>query len=322
MDADALLARLRTDDTHTRQLVTLVVDDLLDRPVEELVDPDWLAARLTEGFRASVEDDRTKEWIRARVQDLRARLDQESGPLLYKVDPALVEPVKDLLRRPYEPNPLVVRALLDHKATRSMFSAVLTHTVEEFAKTVKMPETASKVIKSTGIGRSRLAQWAGAAKAAAEIVGSEVEKRMEGRVQGYVDGAIGKAIEIAVEHACDPRNADAWAQQRADSVDVLLAFPVETWRDELDKLDLDQLIDDLAATLRAFAKSDAFEEQVKGVLELTVQEGEGKTARQFLDGSGLEDTWRESLEDLLNERVTAFVETDAFEGWLRDLTTE
>ena len=319
MDADALLARLRTDDTHTKALVTLVVDDLLDRPVEELVQPDWLGDRLVEGFRASVEDDRTKEWIRARVQDLRARLDDESGPLLYKVDPALVEPVKDLLRRPYEPNPAVVRALLDHKTTRSMFRAVLTHTVEEFAKTVKMPESASKVIKSTGLGRSRLAQWAGAAKAAAEIVGSEVEKRMEGRVGSYVDGAIGKAIEITVEHACDPRNAQSWADQRADSVDVLLAFPVETWRDELDKLDLDQLIDDLAATLRAFAKSDAFGEQVKAVLELTVQEGQGKTARQFLDGSGLEETWRDGVEELLNERVSAFVQTSEFEGWLRTM---
>ncbi len=288
--SDALLARLREEPEHLQRLVTLVVDDLLDRPVEDLVDPGWLSARLVEGFRASVDDDRTKGWIRSRVQAARARLDEQSGPLIYRVDGGLVDPVRDLLRRPYEPNEQVMRALLDHRATRAMVREMLTDTLTEYAKSIKVPDQASRVIKSTGIGRTRLAQWAGAAKAAAEIVGSEVEKRMEDRVQTYVDGAISRAIEIAVEHACDPANTQAWADMRADSVDVLLGFPVETWAGEIDKLDLDQLIDDLAATLRAFAHSEAFPDQVRGMLELTVEEGQGLTAREFLAGSGLEDT--------------------------------
>ena len=318
--SDALLTKLRGEPEHLRKLVTLVVDDLLDRPVEDLVDPDWLSERLVEGFRASVDDARTKDWIRGRVQEARARLDEESGPLLYRVDRGLVDPVKDLLRRPYEPNEAVMRALLDHRATREMIREILTDTLTEYAKSIKVPDQASKVIKSTGIGRSRLAQWAGAAKAAAEIVGSEVEKRMDDRVKAYVDGAISRSIEIAVKHACDPDNAQAWADMRADSVDILLGFPVETWAGEIDKLDLDLLIDDLAATLQAFAHSEAFPEQVKGMLELTVKDGQGLSAREFLEGSGLEETWRTSLEDLLNERVQAFVATDAFATWLGELT--
>ena len=320
MSAD-LLNKLRGEPEHLRKLVTLVVDDLLDRPVEDLVEPAWLSERVVEGFRASVDDERTKDWIRSRVQEARARLDEESGPLLYKVDGGLVDPVKDLLRRPYEPNEQVMRALLDHRATRSMVREILTDTLTEYAKSIKVPDQASRVIKSTGIGRSRLAQWAGAAKAAAEIVGSEVEKRMDDRVTAYVDGAISRSIEIAVKHACAQENTEAWADMRADSVDILLGFPVETWAGEIDKLDLDQLIDDLAATLRAFAHSDAFPEQVQGMLELTVREGEGMTAREFLAGSGLEETWRESLEELLNERVQAFVATEAFEVWLEGLTS-
>ena len=318
--SDVLLARLRGEPEHLQKLVTLVVDDLLDRPVEDLVDPAWLSERLVEGFRASVDDDRTKGWIRSRVQEARARLGEESGPLIYRVDRSLVDPVKDLLRRPYEPNEQVIRALLDHRATRAMIREVLTDTLTEYAKSIKVPDQASRVIKSTGIGRTRLAQWAGAAKAAAEIVGSEVEKRMDDRVQTYVDGAISRSIEIAVTNACDPSNAQAWADMRADSVDIVLGFPVETWAGEIDKLDLDQLIDDLAATLQAFARSEAFPDQVRRMLELTVQEGEGLTAREFLDGSGLEDTWRMSLEELLLERVQAFVQTEAFEAWLEELT--
>jgi hypothetical protein len=322
MDADILVQKLRQEPQHLRELVTLAVDDLLERPVEELVDPAWLAERITEGFRASTRDPQTKEWIRARLEDARERLDQESGPLLYKVPTDLVNPIKDLLRRPYEPDPVVLRALIDHRATRGLFRDVLTHTITDYAKSVKMPEGAASAIKSTGLGRSRLAAWAGAAKVAAEMVGSEVEKRMEGRVQTYVDKAIGHAIELTVEHACDPKNTPAFADMRADAVDVLLAFPVDTWRKELDRQDMDGLIDDLHAALDAVVHSEAFGEQVASVLELTVQEGQGRTARAFLSGSGLEETWRESLEQLLDERASAFVQTPAFEGWLRQVLAD
>ena len=322
MDADTLVRKLREEPEHLRSLVTLAVDDLLETPVEELVDPQWLGERLTKGFRASARDPQTKDWIRARVQDARKRLDQESGPLLYRVPTELVSPVKDLLRRPYEPDPVILRALIDHRATRALFRDVLTHTITDYAKSVKMPEGASSAIKSTGLGRSRLAAWAGAAKVAAEMVGSEVEKRLEGRVQKYVDEAIGKAIELTVQHACDPKNTPAFADMRADAVDVLLAFPVETWKKELDKEDLDGLIDDLHRALDAIVHSEAFEEQVVSVLQLSVDEGRGQTARAFLAGSGLEDTWRDSLEQILNERAGAFVQTSAFEGWLTQLMSD
>ncbi len=322
MDSDILVQKLRQEPEHLRSLVALAVDDLLERPVEALLDPEWLGQRITAGFRASTADPQTKDWIRARLDDARKRLDRESGPLLYKVPTQLVNPIKDLLRRPYEPDPVVLRALIDHRATRGLFRDVLTHTLTDYAKTLKMPEGAAAAIKSTPLGRSRLAAWAGAAKVAAELVGSEVEKRMEGRVQAYVDKAIGHAIELTVEHACDPKNIPAFSDMRADAVDVLLALPVETWRKELDRQDLDGLIDDLHATLDAVAHSEAFEEQVISALRLVAQEGQGQSARAFLAGSGLEDTWRESLEQILQERASDFVQTPAFEGWVRDLVRD
>ena len=217
-DADQLLSTLRQDDSHLRALVTLGVEDLLLRRVDELVEPAWLAQRVAEGLRASADDARTRAWILEGVAALRTRLAAEQGAPLQALNPELIEPIKELLARPYTPNAEVLLSVLDHAAMRELVRDVLLHTLQAYARHLRVPDGAKQAIRSTGLGKSRLAAWAGAAKVAANIVGSEVEKRVEGRVHDFVDEAIGSAIEVGVRHLCDPRHANAFGRMRADGV--------------------------------------------------------------------------------------------------------
>lgn len=318
-DADQLLRTLRQDDTHLRALVALGVEDLLQRRVEELVQPEWLAQRVAEGLKASADDERTREWIRERIADLRGRLEHEDGAPLQRLNPELIEPIKELLARPYSPDAKVLLALLDHAAMRELVRDVLVHTLQAYARQLRVPDGAKQAIRSSGLGRSRLAAWAGAAKVAANMVGSEVERRVEGRVHEFVDEAIGSAIEVGVRHICDPKHAVGFGRMRADGVDTLRSLPASTWVTELDKLEIEAVIDDVHALVQGLANSADTAEQLARLLTAVVEEAGDKTAKDFLAGSGLEDGWRPQLEDLALERARAFVATPAFEGWLRGL---
>ncbi|MCB9794987.1 MAG: hypothetical protein H6741_19990 [Alphaproteobacteria bacterium] len=318
-DADLLLRRLREDEQHLARLVHLATEDLLERPVSELIEPEWLAERLVQGLRTSASDDRTKEWIRDQVVALRKVAERESGNLRDRVSPELVHAARDLLRRPYAPDPTIVRAILDHKAVRDLIRELLQTTLTEYAAKVQLPKGATEAIKGSRLGRSRLAQLANAATVAARVVGSEVERQLEGRIQEFVDGAISRAVDTSVAHFCAPEHAADIGDWRADSVDTALGFPVSTWARELAKLDPDRLIDDLAELLRALVNSEGFARQVQGLLTEMVRQGGDRSARDFLAGSGLEEGWRPHLEELMSERARAFVATDAFADWLQDL---
>jgi hypothetical protein len=311
--ADALLQHLRSDTEALPALVGLVLDDLLARPVAELVDPEWVAGRVVEGLRASADDTRTEDWVRSQLQGALERADAQQGPLRPRVPGELIGPVKDLLRRPYAPDPVIVRALLDHRAMRSLLRAVLQETLTDFARTVK----AAVPQKSPAVSRGRLGNLLGAAQGVASVVGAELERQLESRVTTFLDGAIARSLDLSVERMCAPDFSDEFGAWRADAVEQLLDLPVERYRQELEKLDPDALVSEVAAMLRAVARWDGLGTAVQAGLEATVSEAGVRSARDFLAGSGLEEGWRPHVQALMTERATELVKTEAFEGWLR-----
>ncbi|MFT5584450.1 MAG: hypothetical protein ACI9VR_002035 [Cognaticolwellia sp.] len=307
-DATLLLGRLRGEPKHMQDLVNLVLEDLLERPLAELVDPKMVGDALLKGLRSSLKNPGTKSWIGERLQQGIAQLKSDQRSLLRRVPREAVEPVQDLLQRPYSPDPQMLRAMVDHQAMRNLMREVLTHSLTDFASLLRPPTKA--------LGTGRLAQWAGAASVAAKMVGSEVERQLEGRIRVYVDGAISHAIGIAVENICDPKNADEYGKMRSDMVDVALAFPVSTWGEELAKLEPIALVDDVHQILSAAAASEELEKELRDVLERMVQEQGHLSARTFLEGSGLEESWRPPLQTLMLSHTRHVVESQVFADWL------
>ncbi len=313
--ADALLDRLRQDDAVIEGLVDLVLDDLLARPVSELVDPAWLAERVVEGLRVSADDQRTEDWVREHLQAALDRTEGASGALRPRVPGELLGPVKDLLRRPYVPDPVIVRALLDHQAMNDLLRAVLSQTLTDFARTIKstLPQ------KPLASGRGRLGNLLGAAQGVAAVVGAELERQLEGKVQVFLDGAIGGALDLSVARMCAPDLADEFGAWRADGLDAVLDLPVERYRRELEKLDPDGLVTDVAALVRAVARWDGLSEALEAALKAAVAEAGDRSAKDFLSGSGLEEGWRPHVRDLAVERARDVVASEPFETWLRGL---
>ncbi len=310
--AEDLLQFLRSEPAALDQLVELVLDDLLARPVSELVEPEWLASRVVEGLRASAGDTRTEDWVRSQLNAALDRADTQQGPLRPRVPGELIGPVKDLLRRPYTPDPVIIRALLDHRAMNNLLRAVLSETLTEFAKTIKSAVPQKNPLPSRG----RLGNLLGAAQGVAMVVGAELERQLEGKVQAFLDGAIARSLDLSVERMCAPDFADEFGAWRADGVEALLDLPVERYRRELEKLEPDTLVTEVAAMLRAVARWDGLGGAIQAGLEAAVSEAGGRSARDFLAGSGLEEGWRPHVQALMSERARDLVQTEAFGAWL------
>ena len=60
-DATLLLSRLRGEPQHMQDLVNLVLEDLLERPLAELVDPQLLGDAVLKGLRSSLKNPGTKD---------------------------------------------------------------------------------------------------------------------------------------------------------------------------------------------------------------------------------------------------------------------
>ncbi len=315
-DTDEILRRLRDEPERVDRLVALAVDDLLSRPLAEVLDPAWVASTAVEGLRASASDARTEAWIRARIDEARTRAGQETGHAGEVLSPDLVLAVKDLLRRPYVPDRQLVGRFVHHRAVHELVRDMLEHALVEFGQKTRavVPQQLPK-----GLGRSRFGKLVSAATDVAGAVGHEVERQLEKKVKVFVDGAIRASVDRMADHLVAADRAQDLGDWRADGFQVLLDLSVDDWLTELDKLDPDGLVSDLATLLRAVSQVDGLQGQLESLLTTVVAEAGAVSAGEFLAGSGLEESWRPPLEALARERVRAFVNTPAFAAWVSAL---
>jgi hypothetical protein len=313
---DALLRRLRGEPERVERLVSLLMDDLLNRPLREIVDPAWLAPRFVEGFRATVSEARTEEWVRARVKTALARVQKEEGSLRQRVPNELIVPARQLAQRPYQPDRALVRAILDHNAMHKLLREVLMETLTDFGRSLKPAASSDRAPKKRGA----LGQLLGAATEVATAVGGVMEKQVEGKVRDFVDGAIVRSLDLTVNKVCAEEFVPDFAEWRAGILDSLLDVDFEQYLDEVEKLDPDGLVKEIAALLQGLAAWDGLGEQVESLLLAVVEETGESRLSEFLAGSGLEEEWRPQLEAFLVDRARDFVATDAFAAWLEDLS--
>ncbi len=314
-----ILARLRDEPEQLEQLVTLGLDHLLEQPLAELVDPQWLARALGEGIRTSARNGGFERWVADRVEQALTRADRLHGTLADKLPITVLAPLEKALARPYYPDAELVRALLDHPSTRAILREVLQANVLEFAKRMRsmMPDTS----KLTG-GGGLASKLAGVAKGVASAVGSELEKQLEPRVERFVDDILGVAVDMMIARVSSEEFAPDFARWRVDVLTALLQHPLDRLVAERHKYPTADFAADVAAILQALAAWRGLGDQIEAVLEAIIREHGDQTARAFLDGSGLEQAWRPPLEQALVVQARELVASEGFAAWLTQLVDE
>ncbi len=313
------VARLQGPAADT--LVTLLVDDLLDRPVAGLIDPSQIAGQLIAALEVATAGPQTEAWLRKQVGELRKRVPE--GTLGERMPAELEAPLREVISRPIELDGALMKRLLSHEAMERLLRDVLVRSLRAFAERLRTlaPPPPAQVRGRLGRLKALGAGVKGFSEGLVGQLSAELEQRAEQKIREFVDGAIAGTLQQVAEHMSGPEHAALYGSFRAHLLDTLLVTPNADLAREIDKLDPEGLVQTGAAVARALARRQGFEGEIAGVVRVALEATEGRSLRDYLKETGLSDqaeqeTLRADLEGQLAERVRAFAATDAFAGWL------
>jgi len=305
-----LRTRLTKQPTAIDNVVRALVDQFLDRPARNLLDPKAVAGNLTSGLQATVTNENFRTYLREQIDSRRNRVPRPRQSLRHYLPAALPPALDRAARRSYVPSPALVRAAVDHPATRELVRNILQTTLLEFA---------TRLWTSKKIPGSRLRSGLmGMAKGVAGFVGTD--GGLEERVHKFVDGTLGLAIDRIVERVSDPKNVHEIAAQRALMVRAGLDLPVATLAAEADKFPTDQVEEDVHAIILSFVQWDKFEPTLAAVLTAEIELLGDASIREILAPSGLEAIWRPAIEAELQRHARILLTSDVFLSWVLELT--
>ncbi|MCB9778523.1 MAG: hypothetical protein H6742_08180 [Alphaproteobacteria bacterium] len=318
---DQVLARLQGG--ALASLVTLVVDDLLTRPVDSLLDPEFVADQVIAALETAGSGERPEAWLREQIDSLRSRV--PDGTLGQRAPAEVVDPLRDALGRPIVWDRELVGALLDHDAMRSVFREVVTKAVTSYGK--KLAHLSQNNAVTQAAGRLGLGQRGGGlsrlktlGEGLAKGISAELEHQAEDRVKDFVDQAMGRVMIQVADHLCDPAYADQYGRYRVHIVDTLLHTELRTLADELEKIDPDSLVATGAGIARSLSRREGFRDEVADAARKAMTEAGGRSLRDFLAETGIDEArWRADIEVQVVARGADLLETDAFREWLEAL---
>ena len=328
LDPEAVLERLRAGALDA--LIDLCLDELLARPVSQLVSPGFVAQRAVAVLRQAAASPTLEPWLAEQLATLRAQLilPDDSGRafppdenLRTHLPRELTDPIEELLAEPYLPDRELVLRLLDHHAMHSLIQEVLHATLVRFARKMRSlkPDTSrlrSGLGKRVPTGLSRLKDLG---SGMVSVVGSELEAQLDQRVGEYVNQAISAVLGHVATLLTAPERAATMGDWRAYGLRVVLDTELEAFAAEARKLDPDHAVAATAGAVRALAARETLEGELTELVRRAMAPWEQQTIGALLQTLGLEQALRETWREWLGEQLSPVLETTAFRAWLQAL---
>ncbi len=305
------------------ELVHIAMDHVLSRPVNELVDDQWMADQVVAALGSASASEETERWFKERVHEIRDRVPDER---LGDHAPAeVMGPLRQVVARPLSMERNLAHRLIDHNAVERLLADILTGSLRSFVG--KLQPLLNPVKAGAQRGRSGLGGLGGRLGALSKGVGRlgeemisglshEFEAKAQDRIDDFVRSTMSAMLGQVADHICDPGNAELLGEYRVHILDTLLDTPLPALADEVDKLDPDDLVATGAAVARSLSRRDGFRDEIASVIKAGLNEAGGRSLRDFLDETGLEEGWRDSVEEQLGGQVREFVKSEEFVGWL------
>ncbi len=331
MDADALLAKLKDEgnDAPAARLARLVVDDLLSRTVEELVDPPEAAARTVRWLGAWAASDAAHERSQALADHAIAELRKRKGSIRDALPPKLVEALEDAAAHPHAPDRRLVRKVLDREPVRKLLRELLFDALVGFGEKLRSPVTENPIAKGFGglgrIAKEQVKARTGALGALASgvygAVSGEVERQVERRASEFADTALSGVLGKLVDSIGDPDRGEDQAALRGALLDGILELTGPELAGELERGDRASLAARARASLAAWTSSPRAAADVEEALRTVLGAELPRTLGEIVKGVGLEAEFRAEAEQEVLARLRPLVASAPFAAWLRDLVS-
>ncbi len=317
---EEVVKRLRRRGAHApaAKLAALAVDDLLRRPLEELLVPAEVADHAMDVLRGLASSEELAQVVRARVSWWIDRLAEEPGVAGDWLDDEGVARLEELLERPFPLDPELTMRWLDHEAMRNLVRRVLRETLSTFARRVRPSIPDSRLLSSVKrrAGRLTRRQRERASSIGDGVLGAvsgEVERGMERRVGEFVDSAVGGVLRRIADHVTDPAHEGQFGRMRSAAARVALETSNRALAAEASKLDLEALAAFVVSVIRSAADNDRVAAWIGAAVE---EEVRGVTCGQWLEERGMREAWSAWAREVLAERTRSLARTEEFAAWL------
>ena len=325
--ADKALKKLRRKGKGSAsvELAGVIVDDLLARPLRELVQPQDVAERSMELLAGLAEADEIEAMVVDRLDRWLDHMTAEEGTLRDWTPGSAPQRLRELVAAARASDPDATLKMLDHEAMRGLVRKVLRETLSNFVKRLKSPVSDNRLLSGVRKRASDVRKRAGRfTSAPRKLVGGlgegmmgavsdEMERQMQRRVGDFVDQAVGGVMRRIADHVTDPSHQEQFGEMGAAVVDITLDTPSRDAAAYLAGIDRDAL----AAFVRAEAAGLVGSELLRERIELLCEDeltGE-PTLGEYLDRRNILEPWRDWAVAVVADRTRALVATDAFEAW-------
>lgn len=305
---------LSLDQEHLHPLVSHAVEFLVNQPIKDLVEPQFVVNQMLLAFNAAVEGDTTESWVRDRIKEVR-QATPEGTPGDWVPDEIKV-PLKDILHREIHIDRQLVRQLIDHDAIEQLFRDILTDTLTNFVDTLKGVTSATPDPVSRGFGRLKNLKDKALTGTPLGSLTQILEQSAQRKVREHVDSTIHKCLDRAADHLTEDTHQRLQAQWRGHMLDVVLSTDNQVFANQVDALDPDSLVAAISAILRKLIQTSEFQDLVQTGVELGFETIGEKSLNHLLNETGLDYDWRSQTESQLTVIAKQFIQSPQFSSWL------
>lgn len=317
--AQRVLDRLRdpSDDAPSARLAALLVDEVLARPVRELVEPSTVVAVLRDGLKAWASAGPGPDYVQAQLEGARTALAASPAPLAQAVPEPLREGLRTFAQLHWAARREVVLKVLDRPAFRAALRAQLAQTLADFGRKAASPVADNAIARGLG-GLGKLAGQIARPSplgAIASAVSGEVERQVEKRASDFADGAVAGVLAGIAEHVSDPTQAAQQAALRLEVLDGILSL-TGAEAAELAGGTIASQVAIAREALAAWAAHPDFARDVEAPIAWLVAREGDRPVGALLDALGLKATVAAHACAVVRGTIGRVTAGGAFEAWL------
>lgn len=295
------------------RLAELIVDEVLDRRVDELVAPEEVLRTLDACLAEKVTTTHIGRHVKPMAARERARAKETGERLEEALRPETAEELVRILRQPFPLNPKIVNDMVEQGAVRNLLGRVLQEAIVGFVSSSKKVPGLSSAAGLVG----KLGRRAG--KGLLGDVGRGIERQLDRHVSEFLDKSMARITGKLAELVMSESSLKMQGKMRADMMQKAFKTRVSFYYDEAAKLSADEiwaLVPPIIAhNLARPAIRDAVTAEVQRFLEL---DG-ARSAREVLEELGNAEQVQALAVESVMDAARHVVGSEAFEQWVGEL---
>lgn len=315
---DKILQRLSRG--HLATLIHICLDHLLHQPINELLQPRFLADQIALAFHTAADGEQTEVWAREQVDAIR-KLTPEGKPKDHLSD-ELLEPIAALLSDPIQLDVELTERLLDHEAVELLFRDVLTSTLQSFSTKIRSLTTNAPKTVSRGFGALRGLRDRALQSTPLGGIAQQLESQFQQKINEHVERSIRGTLQQVAQHLTLPANREKQAAYRLHILQTVIDTDNQVFLHFIDQLGTEKIVASIASTIRRIIAREGFHDALHQAILQGLEMIGDKTVAQLLEESGMGEDWREETESQLTQLAQNFIQDHTFEEWLSSLLKE